>query len=718
MAYNRRAVVQLVREAEGAGAGGEPGKRLEACEEGLAELAKLRGRQVRCLCVAGMYRSGKSFLLNKVLETLQREAAETSGKEDLIQAIQGGNDDDDEELNGHVVEEQKDVSGFQVGSTTESCTRGIWMCVAGDWIILDSEGLASLDQDETHDTKIFCLGLLLSSYFLYNSTGVIDESALDRLYMVGKLAQRISKSNKIGFSLCWVLRDFALSLEKYDNDPNAYFEDALQEKGRRPGQDAQRAELRRIFRNRQCRTLVRPVSDELDLQRLAGLPRDRLRPAFAQQLDDLVELVREKTKPKSMGGQPVDGPVLGKFLSACLTSLNEGAVPDIKKTFEYVAEQTYAETLEEAEALYRDTVQAQADSVATWLDFVRLHEAARSEALQLFLNPGALDTAAKTVYMDKLRARAAELMQDTWRRIAMGSEARSKEFCAANLDAKAALDADTIATSTKHNPALGPEQDRIFKEHLAGPVVAQTLLPEVTKLEASVSTLRDALADAKAIIDEMRTAHAETKKELSESLERVERERTRVDEAHAKTERVETQAREDRERASETIENLSQERARLAEALQQAEREMTERQRLLDDAQRALEEERALSKELRARAVAAEEAGKTYRADADERIKDLEENNEILRDDIDKIITAAELEKEEADENRERFEAAHTRAQVEQTVRELVHEVETSQLSRQLQRLRDEREAISTQLQDFHLRVSTLPEIFQEHLFV
>ena len=42
----------------------------------------------------------------------------------------------------------------------------------GRLIYFDSEGLASLDQDENYDAKIFSLSLLLSSYFILNTMGL------------------------------------------------------------------------------------------------------------------------------------------------------------------------------------------------------------------------------------------------------------------------------------------------------------------------------------------------------------------------------------------------------------------------------------------------------------------------------------------------------------------------------------------------------------------
>lgn len=74
--------------------------------------------------------------------------------------------------------------------------RGIWVRLVGknEWtsendvrtrlLLFDTEGLASLDNDEAYDAKIFSLAILLSSMFVYNSMGVIDDSAIDRLLVV------------------------------------------------------------------------------------------------------------------------------------------------------------------------------------------------------------------------------------------------------------------------------------------------------------------------------------------------------------------------------------------------------------------------------------------------------------------------------------------------------------------------------------------------------
>jgi len=81
-------------------------------------------------------------------------------------------------------------TGFSVGPTINPCTKGLWL-----WnrpfeiqekdaknnykvLIIDTEGIGAFNEDENHDTRIFLLALLLSSYFIYNSMGTIDENAM------------------------------------------------------------------------------------------------------------------------------------------------------------------------------------------------------------------------------------------------------------------------------------------------------------------------------------------------------------------------------------------------------------------------------------------------------------------------------------------------------------------------------------------------------------
>ena len=58
-------------------------------------------------------------------------------------------------------------------------------------LLIDSEGIGAFDEDENHDTKIFLLALLLSSFFIYNSMGTIDENALNNFSLIVNLSKEL-----------------------------------------------------------------------------------------------------------------------------------------------------------------------------------------------------------------------------------------------------------------------------------------------------------------------------------------------------------------------------------------------------------------------------------------------------------------------------------------------------------------------------------------------
>ncbi|PNI58831.1 GBP3 isoform 8, partial [Pan troglodytes] len=95
-------------------------------------------------------------------------------------------------------------------------------------VLLDTEGLGDVKKgDNQNDSWIFALAVLLSSTFVYNSMGTINQQAMDQLYYVTELTHRIrSKSSPnenenedsadfVSFfpDFVWTLRDFSLDLE-------------------------------------------------------------------------------------------------------------------------------------------------------------------------------------------------------------------------------------------------------------------------------------------------------------------------------------------------------------------------------------------------------------------------------------------------------------------------------------------------------------------------
>ena len=111
-------------------------------------------------------------------------------------------------------------------------------------LVLDTEGLGALDEDSNHDVRIFSMAILISSYFLYNSVGSIDENALSSLSLVINLTKHIhlkstglqedidpDEYSQYFPSFMWVVRDFALQLVDIEGEAmtsKEYLEKALQ----------------------------------------------------------------------------------------------------------------------------------------------------------------------------------------------------------------------------------------------------------------------------------------------------------------------------------------------------------------------------------------------------------------------------------------------------------------------------------------------------------
>ena len=289
---------------------------------------------VDVICIAGIYRSGKSYLLNRLL-----------GRQD----------------------------GFEIGPTIASCTKGLWIWGEPikiknsntEVLIIDTEGLASAfeDRNESIDMVIFCLSLLLSSLFIYNSMKNIDESAIENLALVLKFAKKIqSKFKEVGNyvsnfpSFMWVLRDFALELIDEKGNaitPKQYLENALREENMNNTSLSSlnqgvieeinkkndiRKTLKLFFTERECYTLIRPVNEEKKLKLIDKLPTEELRPEFLEQMNTLVTKVFDYVKPKQIQGSFMNGKMYINLIKMYIQAMNSNSLPDVKTSWKIVVE--------------------------------------------------------------------------------------------------------------------------------------------------------------------------------------------------------------------------------------------------------------------------------------------------------------------------------------------------------------------------------------------
>ena len=190
-------------------------------------------KKIGIISLVGKYRTGKSFLLNRVI----------------------------------INNKENKKEGFAVAPTIKPCTKGIWLW-SNPLIItnsnnnnepfpvylIDTEGLGAYDEEINHDSKIFLIAILISSLFIYNSFGTIDEAALSNLSFILNLSKSLKLKNSLQKDddddiinnstneenelakyfpcLFWLLRDFVLKLVDSEGNPissKQYLENSFME---------------------------------------------------------------------------------------------------------------------------------------------------------------------------------------------------------------------------------------------------------------------------------------------------------------------------------------------------------------------------------------------------------------------------------------------------------------------------------------------------------
>jgi hypothetical protein len=299
-------------------------------EEAKKLLSQKSNDNIGIISLVGKYRTGKSFLLNRVI------------------------------LN------RKENLGFNVAPTIRPCTKGIW--IWSDPLIIsnvhnqgpfpayliDTEGLGAYDEEINHDSKIFLIAVLISSLFIFNSVGTLDENEISNLSFVLNLSKTIKIKSvsiedneedlaKYFPTLLWLLRDFSLKLEDKNGNvitEKQYLENALRELSGLTNSIEEKNRVRNLIRayfpERDCFVMVRPTENEQDLQNLQNLPDNKFRKEFLEQSKIFRNKVMKKTKPKRLNGKLLTGAMLVEFVQSVLDSINSGAIPVIEDSWRYI----------------------------------------------------------------------------------------------------------------------------------------------------------------------------------------------------------------------------------------------------------------------------------------------------------------------------------------------------------------------------------------------
>ncbi|KAG2453890.1 hypothetical protein HYH02_002096 [Chlamydomonas schloesseri] len=355
------------------------------------------------------------------------------------------------------------AAGFEVASSYRPCTKGLWMwsqplrrtALDGSnyyLVLLDTEGIDAYNQTTQDGVSLFSLAVLLSSLFVFNQMGGIDEAALDRLALVTELTRRIrvhgaaaaggggglleevSALSEFTPSFMWLLRDFYYDLEGehgVKQSPRDYLETALMPTaGSGPAVEAKntiRESIKSLFKERDCVTLVRPVADEAALRNLDTLPEDQLRPEFAEGVSKLTAAIFVRAQPKRLGTQLLNGPLLAGLAQAYVKAINTGAVPTIHTAWHSVAEGECRAACYAAEDAYRASFNPNTPPDEQLLE--KEHQRALAAATAAFKERAVGDPALQRRWQERFTAAcnlAFEAVRE--RRLAESAEALERQL--------------------------------------------------------------------------------------------------------------------------------------------------------------------------------------------------------------------------------------------------------------------------------------------------
>ncbi|XP_050980250.1 guanylate-binding protein 1 isoform X4 [Labeo rohita] len=347
--------------------------------------------------VVGLYRTGKSYLMNRL-----------AGQQ----------------------------TGFALGCTIESKTKGIWMwCVphpnkkGHTLVLLDTEGLGDVKKgDEKHDTWIFCLAVLLSSTLVYNSLGVIDNMALEKLHYVTELTENIRVKAEVGQhedesadfirffpSFVWAVRDFSLKLEKEDKPitSDEYLEGSLELKQGSSPQAAQynlpRSCLRNFFAVRKCFVFPRPANTE-GLQKMEELTEEELDSKFLEQANTFCRYIYNNSEPKTVsGGRTITGTALGNLAEVYVEAIRSGKVPCLENAVVSLAKIQNVRAVAEALQFYMTELFKLVQLPINPAELSNIHTVAEKNAIDVFITMSFSDN--DQIYQKELMGKIHEEYQ-------------------------------------------------------------------------------------------------------------------------------------------------------------------------------------------------------------------------------------------------------------------------------------------------------------------
>uniref|UniRef100_A0A7N5JRE4 Guanylate binding protein 1 n=1 Tax=Ailuropoda melanoleuca TaxID=9646 RepID=A0A7N5JRE4_AILME len=525
------------------------GGQLVANQEAL-EILSTNKNPLVVVAIVGLYRTGKSYLMNKL-----------AGKN----------------------------KGFSLGASVQSHTKGIWMwCVPHPkkpnhtLVLLDTEGLGDVEKgDNQNDSWIFALAILLSSTFVYNSMGTINQQAMDQLHYVTELSDRIrakSSPNADGIEdsadfvsffpdFVWALRDFSLELEANGIPITAdeYLENSLKLKQGTTQSDQNfnlpRLCIRKFFPKKKCFIFDRPTQRK-KLGQLETLHDSDLDSEFVQQAAAFCSYIFSNSKTKTLsGGIRVNGPRLENLVLTYVNAISSGTLPCMENAVLALAQIENAAAVQKAIAHYDQAMSQKLQlPTETLQELLDLHRACEKEAIELFMSSSFKDV--DNLFQKDLGAQL---------------EKKRDDFCKQNLQASTNHCSDLLEDifgpleeAVKQGVYSKPGGYRLFIQKMQE--LKRKYLQEPRKGIQADEVLQEYLKSKESMTD----AILQTDQTLTEKEKEIEVERVKAESAQAATkileemqiknqQMMEQKERSYQEHVRQLTEKMERDRAQLLE---------------------------------------------------------------------------------------------------------------------------------------------------------
>lgn len=330
-------------------------------DEALDEIVKMdeSGREMSVISIVGPWRSGKSYLLNEIINP---------GKGKI----------------------------FPIGHTTNPHTKGIDFHMyrqadeERDLLFLDTAGLFCPYSTEQGDARLMALASLVSSIVIYNHHHVMNDQEVERFRFIVEFAQAVPSSTDRDKSyrefqpdLFWVMRDFYLKI----TDQNMKEINATQlliktlEKTRNE-------DIHNFFRTVRAMALPPPTADVYQATNLPSKPSLRSSiwkkelNLFRSRLFSSVRVKRFRADGPPMGGKELRDLLITfvrrlnsdkgihslNTMETLVSAINEQKISDTFKIFESLFQAQLPETPASLEALYQEAKERASNSLRESLE--------------------------------------------------------------------------------------------------------------------------------------------------------------------------------------------------------------------------------------------------------------------------------------------------------------------------------------------------------------